>query len=97
MKIKHKKGNKLYIPSAYYIDRGWDDFEGGLATIESFDISKTLPEDHYNSIFISFKESPSSYNYRYVLENQEKWKQEYADKIAHPSPDGENPNTKYFR
>lgn len=90
--IKHAVGDKLYIPSAYHLSRGSDDVEGGLATIDGFEFSKTLPKDHRNYTFVSFKEHPNrGLNYQYVLENQEKWAVEYKDKIAHPCPDIDTP------
>lgn len=48
MKTKPKIGQKLYIPSAYYVYRGKDDFEGGLAIIDRIEYSDTLPEGHMN-------------------------------------------------
>ena len=38
MKIKHKKGDLMYIPSAYYISSGSKDVVGGLATISNIKI-----------------------------------------------------------
>lgn len=90
--MKHKIGDKIYIPSAYFISRGSDDFEGGIAEIDRIVINEKLPEDHYNRIMIGFKEQPSTtYNYNYLMEGQEEWSQEYAGKIAHPSPDINTP------
>lgn len=83
MKILHKKGDKLYIPSVFHISRGSDDVCGGLATIEDFSL---------NYAFVSFKEHPGrGLNYKYVVENQEVWAKEYEGKIAHPCPDIDTP------
>ena len=91
-KIQHKIGDKLYIPSAFYISRGSDDVAGGLATIKAFVISKTLPEDHYNYAMVVFEEcSGRSLNYNYLMENQEEWAKEYQGRIAHPCPDVDTP------
>ena len=90
--MKHKKGDKLYIPSAYYISRGSDDFEGGLATVDLITTNLDLPEWHCNRDMVVFKERPAcSYNYNYILENQEEWAKEYAGKTAHASPDIDQP------
>lgn len=70
-----KIGDKIYVPSACYISRGSDDIQGGIATISSVDISKTLPIDNYNSVMVGVKEIPNKgYNYRYLLEKQEELK-----------------------
>ncbi len=37
--MKPNKGDKIYVPSAYYVYRGEDDFEGGLATINKVEAS----------------------------------------------------------
>jgi hypothetical protein len=88
----HKKGDKLYIPSAYHCSRGSDDVEGGLATLERIETSTHLPKDHYNYAFAYFKEHPGrGINYKYVLENQDEWANEYAGKIAHPNPGIDRP------
>lgn len=90
--MKHKIGDKLYIPSAYFISRGEDDFEGGLAEIDRIETKKHLPEKHCNRIMIGFKENPSAmYNYNYILEGQEEWSKEYSGRTAHPNPDINTP------
>lgn len=90
--LKHRPGDQLYIPSAYYCSRGSDDVEGGIATIKYLHVNKELSEDHPNRIFVEFHEHPQrSLNYQYVLENQDEWAKEYAGKIAHPCPDVDRP------
>ena len=88
-----KKGDKLYIPSSYFISHGSDDVDGGLATIASIDVNKNLPEGHRNRIFVSFEETGAAhaYNLTILLEDQEKLAKEYAGKIATPSPDIDTP------
>ena len=83
-----KIGDKIYVPTSLYVYRGEDDFEGGLATISSIEKSKHLPEDHYNYLMVGIEERKgTSYNWRYLMENQDKWKAEYGDQVAHPDPD----------
>lgn len=88
-----KIGDKIYIPSAYHISNGEDDVEGGLATVESIEVSKFVPLEHPNSIFVTFVETGKavSYNWKHLMKNQEKWSKEYVDKAAHPSPDINTP------
>jgi hypothetical protein len=80
-----KVGDKIYIPTSLYIDRGEDDIQGGIATVSRISVKGT----GYNSRFVYLKELPqdTSYNYNYLLEHQEEWKEEYGDQVAHPDPD----------
>lgn len=89
MEFKEPKiGDKIYVPSSYYVYRGEDDFEGGLATISSIDKSKHLPPDHFNYLMVGIKERPNTgYNYKVLLEKQEVLAKEYGDQVAHPDPD----------
>lgn len=80
--MKHKVGDDMYIPSAMYISRGSDDRVGGLAEIKSID-SKGM---------VSFKEIPGvSYNYEYLLKEQDKLKKEFGNSRAYPDPDIDTP------
>ncbi len=45
-----KKGDEIYIPSAYYCYRGIDDFEGGLSIISEVIVNNDLPLAHINAI-----------------------------------------------
>ena len=80
---KVKKGTKLYVKSSYYIDHDEDDVEGGIAEVESVKWDTTLPKEHFNAVFVTFKNLPMSYNLKYILENQSEWAIEYAGKTAH--------------
>lgn len=83
-----KKGDKIYVGSSYYLSHGVDDFEGGLATIESVDIDEKLDDSNPNKVFVSIKERPdTSYNWKYLQEQQTELAKTYAGKIAHPDPD----------
>jgi hypothetical protein len=82
------KGEKIYVPTAWYIDHGEDDFEGGVATIKDIHLNKHLPDHHVNYMMVSIEERPGTqYNWRNLLEHQEEWKDRYKDQIAHPDPD----------
>lgn len=92
MKIKHKKGDQMYIPSAFYISSGSKDRVGGLATIENIEVNKKLGADHFNGVMVSFKEFPgSSFNYKYLLEQQSELKKEFGNKKAYADPDIDTP------
>jgi len=88
-KIKVPKiGDKIYVPSSYYVYRGEDDFEGGLAIIDEIEFSDDLPKDHINYIMVGIDSRKGTmYNYKILLENQTELKKEYKDMIAHSSPD----------
>lgn len=90
---KPKIGDKIYLPTQLYISRGEDDIAGGLAEIDRIEISKTLPENHYNSIMVGFKgfNKARSWNYAYLMENQNEWKKAYENSIAKPDPDINTP------
>lgn len=81
-------GEKIYVPSSCYVYRGEDDFEGGLATISKVIINKYLSKDNSNRIFIEIEERrATSYNWKFLLEEQDELKEEFGDRVAHPNPD----------
>lgn len=81
-------GDKIYVPSSYYVYRGGGDFEGGLATINKVEANKHLSEDHINYWMVGIEGRPSTmYNWRVLAEEQDELKKEYADKVAYSSPD----------
>lgn len=83
-----KIGEKIYVPSSYYVYRGEDDFDGGIATISKVDISKTLPLNHINSIMIGIEERKSTmYNYKSLIDEQDELKIQFGNQIAKPNPD----------
>lgn len=88
MKIIHKKGDQIYVPTSLYVYRGADDFIGGLATIKDFDIAEYLDEGHVNKVMVSILERPgTSYNYKILLEKQEDLKNEFGEDKAYADPD----------
>lgn len=81
-------GEKVYVPSSWYVYRGADDFQGGIATISKIHKSNFLPKDHENYLMISIEERPNyQYNWLSLMDKQEEYKNTYGDEIAHPDPD----------
>lgn len=80
-----KVGDTIYVPSAWYLSHGVDDFAGGKATV-----SKVVAENHgqRERHMVVIKERPGHGYYWDVLEpKQDKLKAEYGDQVAHPNPD----------
>ena len=80
-----KVGDDVYIPSAFYIDRGQDDRVGGLAEVTSIKPSmsagKMVP-------FITVKEIPGvTFNWQMLSQEQEKLKAQFGNSRAYPDPD----------
>ncbi len=64
------------------------DFEGGIATIDRVEHSDHLPKGHFNYTMVGVKERPPTmYNWKVLLEKQEKLKKIHGDAVAHPDPD----------
>ena len=81
-------GQEIYVPSAYYVYRGEDDFDGGLAIINKIDISKNLPIDHINSIMVGINGRPSvMYNYKSLMKEQDELKEEFGTNHSKSNPD----------
>jgi hypothetical protein len=79
---------KVYVPTSLHVYRGLDDTHGGIAHIDEIHVNEFLPVDHYNHIMVTVKELPGhSYNWRYLLENQTEWVEEFGEQIAYPDPD----------
>ena len=80
--MSHAVDDRMYIPSAVYIERGEADIEGGIATISKVEVCN----EHLT--FVSFKEIPGKqYNYQYLLGIQDDLAEQYKGRIAHPDPD----------
>lgn len=82
-----KKGDKIYIPTALYIDHGEDDIQGGWAIVESVTTDERLSEDNYNRTFVTVEGIDISYNMNYLIENQKEWAKEYKNTKARPNPE----------
>lgn len=75
-------GQEIYVPSAFYIDHGRDDFAGGLATITNVELRGT---ERYH---VTIAERPHcQYSWEYLRKGQEQWAKEYGGRRAHPDPD----------
>lgn len=81
-----KKGDKIYVPTSLYLSHGRDDFQGGTATVEYVDKDMNCGKVAH---IIGVKERPDTGYYweNWLRDNQEKWKKEYGDQIAHADPD----------
>jgi len=83
-----KIGDKIYVYSSFYVYRGEDSFVGGIAIITDIRYDNHLPEDHINYIMIQINNQEGHwYNYKSLLEKQEKLKNEFGDELAHADPD----------
>lgn len=81
-------GEDIYLNTELYIGHGQDDFHDGLCKINKIEKSSHLPEDHYNYLMIGVEENPRSfYNWRYLLEHQDEWKEEFGDTRGYQDPD----------
>ena len=81
-----KKGDKIYVPTSLYLSHGRDDFCGGIATVEDVEETVNCGEPAH---VIEIKERPGHGYYweNWLRDNQEKWKAEYGNQIAHKDPD----------
>ena len=77
-----KPGDEIYVPTQWSIDHGDDDMDGGIATVQKIDC------DDYGNAFVDVGLF-HSLNIDYIMENQEAWKKEYGDRIAHNCPEGQ--------
>ncbi|MDA8154949.1 MAG: hypothetical protein M0Z52_00625 [Actinomycetota bacterium] len=76
-----KEGDIIYVPTELYVGHARDDFHGGRATVNK--IGKLGSMD-----WVEVKENPGTcYFLSYLLENQEKWMEEFGNTVAHPVPD----------
>jgi len=77
-----KVGDEIYIPTSLYIGHGEDDVLGGLATISKVKLNMKCSNE-FNRIFVDINEvNGHSYNWKFLMKNQEKYKEMYGDKIA---------------
>jgi hypothetical protein len=83
---KPEPGDRIYIETTLYVHHGEDDFRGGLCTVEAV---QSHTEHGEESVSVEVKEDPGTW-YRwsgYLEPNQEKWREEYGERIGHRSPD----------
>jgi hypothetical protein len=76
-----KVGDQIYVPTALYIDHGWDDMHGGLATV-------SWVGEQWGSTCVRVQEFPgTTYTWDYLYEDQEELEKEFGTSRAHPCPD----------
>lgn len=76
-----KVGQHIYVETSWYIDRGEDDFEGGIATVSS--VKKVN-----GKIEIQIKERPhTSYYWDHLSGEQVRLAKEFGKRWSHPDPD----------
>jgi hypothetical protein len=82
-----KVGDKIYVEGTIYVTHGADDFRGGICTVMAVQSHVEDGEEVVSSVEI--EEDPGTwYTWTGYLEpNQEKWKKEYGEQKAGPSPD----------
>ena len=76
-----KHGDKIYVPTAMYIDRGEDDVKGGWATVE------TVTQTQYGTWVTTIQIPGRRYNAVLLGADQENLKEKYGDQEAQPDPD----------
>lgn len=85
--IEPKIGQKMYIQSSYFIDNGYNDVSGGLATIEEIKF-RYIRENPINSIMVKFKEiNGHTYNYIAAMIRQKELKSQYNGRVAKNDPE----------
>lgn len=74
-------GDDVYIPSSLYLTHGADDFRGGLCRIVEI-------HEHDAGPFVEVEEDPGAqHNWRYLMEHQDEWREQYGDQRGRPDPD----------
>jgi hypothetical protein len=87
-KMKPVIGQIIYVPSNFYIDRGEDDFVGGLATINKIEYHDFLPVDHINYCMVGIENRPGHmYNWKILIKQQEELKIRFGNNKSYPDPD----------
>ena len=80
-----KVGDVIYIQTAMSFSHGWDDIVGGKAIITEV---KLVMSGGKEKLFITCgKVSGRSYNYSYLIEQQDELKAKFGDKEAYLDPD----------
>ena len=86
--MKHKVGDDIYVTSAMHISRGSADRVGGLAKIKKFEKSP----NNKNIIWVHVEEIPGvGFNYKSLLGEQARLKQQFGTNRAYPDPDIDTP------
>jgi hypothetical protein len=94
-------GDEFYVESALHIDRGYDDYQGGLVKISSVEVVIHFDELCYEIcveeltpavgvVFIIPSEGPHSWGGEARLAKQEKLKESFGNQRAFHDPDEVN-------
>jgi hypothetical protein len=76
-------GQDVYVGSILYLTHGRDDFAGGLCRIVEI-----FPDDPSDGVFVEVEEDAGTrYSWKYLMENQDDWRERYGDRRGHPDPD----------
>lgn len=85
--IEPKLAQTVYVPTSLYIEHGEDDFVGGKATISGI-FRDDACSNEYNRLFVEVLERPGMrYNWRSLLEQQDKLREQFGDDFSKPDPD----------
>jgi len=80
-------GSDIYVPSAWYLSHGADDFHGGLCQVVEVTLSTSAGEPTW---FVEVHERPGhGYIWALLSEQQESLKAEYGDTRGYPDPDND--------
>jgi hypothetical protein len=80
-----KVGDEIYVPSAFYLSHGRDDFVGGLARVAAVKLDELGGSTGY---WVEVEERPGrQYNWDWLGPQQGKLRAEYKDERAHLDPD----------
>jgi len=73
-------GEQFYVPNAFFLEKGKDDFMGGIATVAKVTV-KVI--DMFETPMIEMKERPGIvYNYFYLADIQDELKNEFGNREA---------------
>ena len=80
-------GSDVYVPSAWYMFHGVDDFQGGLCKVTSVKLDTSGGEPAW---FITVHERPGySYNWSSLSERQDELRAEHGTARGYPDPDND--------
>lgn len=80
-----KPGDSIYVPTAWYISHGQDDFTGGLCTVSRIEMGISAGE---KVAFVEVSERPGHlYNWPILAKEQESLRAEFGDRRGHRDPD----------
>ena len=83
-------GDDIYVRTALYIDRGYHDVMGGLARVT--EVSTGISAGKEVPFVQVFEHPRHSYNWEYLVTQQDKLREEFDERRAYPDPDmGDRP------